>query len=132
MLMIAGPALMVLGTLLPWLSGNGESFNGWDLRDFENDTNYGAGFTVIAVIVAAFGITTLAAKRVLPIAILAVIFAAFGVFAAVARLSDASDVADIFDVDVGAGLWVLLLGSLVGLGGAIWCLSVRRRWRAAV
>lgn len=128
--MIVGSVIMVIGTVLPWAKDDTGSYNGWDLRDFETESSVAGGFVFIALVLLGFGITTIAAKRLLPIAILAVIFAAFGIFAALGELVDLLEFDDVFDYEVGIGLWVVLLGAALTLAGAIWTLSVRRKWRA--
>jgi len=128
-MLIAGSVIMVIGTILPWLSIQGESLNGWDLDDIDSETVAAGGYAFLAVVLVGFGITTLAAKRLLPIAILAVIFAAFAVLAALTDLAEAFDL-EVLGFEVSVGLWVVLLGAAVTLAGAIWTLSVRRKWRA--
>ena len=128
--MMAGAVVMVAGTFLTWASDSSGSYNGWDPEFTDTESSTAGGLVFIAVVLAGFGITTLAAKRLLPIAILAVIFAALGFFAALGELIDLFELSDFFGVEVGAGLWVVLLGAAAALGGAIWTLSVRRKWRA--
>ena len=75
-------------------------------------------------------ITTLAAKRILAIAVIGIVAASFCLLISAAQLADYSDFADseLFDADVGAGLVVTVLGSLVALAGAIITCARRRRW----
>ncbi|MGI9052570.1 MAG: hypothetical protein ACR2HQ_07980 [Ilumatobacteraceae bacterium] len=125
-LMIAGGVVIVIGCALPWFTILDETVNGFS--DFGNDeASDGYVFTVLAVIVAAFGITTLAAKRLLPIAILAVVFASFAVVGVLADLGDLADLSDVFDISIGVGLPVALIGSLAALAGGIVALATRRR-----
>ena len=136
-MLIAGSVIMVIGTVVPWGSIMGESFNGWDIQDIDNDSSAAGGFVFLAVVLAGFGITTLAAKRLLPIAILAVIFAAFAIFAALGQLillvqDELLGEIGVFglEYDASVGLWVVFVGAAMTLAGAIWTLSVRRKWRA--
>ncbi|MDQ3469698.1 MAG: hypothetical protein M3487_08035, partial [Actinomycetota bacterium] len=129
-LLIAGSIVMAIATFLPWIGFAGETVNGWDLQDQNGDSSDAGGYIFLAVVLAGFGITTLAAKRVLPIAILAVIFASFAVLAALVDVADASD--NPFGVELKVGLWIVLLGAAMTLGGAIWTLAVRRKWPTAV
>ncbi len=80
-----------------------------------------------------FGIAQLAARKVLAVAILAVVFTSFAVLAALADLADVSDAKDLasafgLEFNTGPGLYVILVGSLVALGGAIATLAKRRVW----
>lgn len=131
-LIIAGACIVILGTFLPWISGAGQSFNGWDLAEFQeqaDDSSSAAGYVGLAVIVGGFGIALLAARRVLAVAILAVIFASLTAVAAAVDLVDALDTFDELGIDLGVGLYVITVGALVALAGSIWALSVRRTWR---
>jgi len=123
--MIAGGVVMGIGCFLPWLSFDGEGFNGF--ADGGEESSDGWLFITLGVILLGFGIATLFAKRLLPIAILAVVFASFGVLGALADLGDANDLSDLLGLDVGPGLPIILVGSLVGLAGGIVALATRRR-----
>ncbi len=79
-----------------------------------------------AVVMFAFGVTTLAAKRLLPIMIIGIVVAAFSTLGAIAEYSDYDDA---FSGDMGAGLPVVTLGSVLAVAGAITGCSIRRRWR---
>jgi hypothetical protein len=126
--MIGGAVVMVVGSALTWFTIGGVDISGFsELGGEERD---GPAFVGLAVILAGFGITTLAARRLLPIAILAVVIAAFATLIA---LADYGDVADLEDVDrtdvfdVGPGLPVVIVGSLIALAGGIVALAKRRR-----
>jgi hypothetical protein len=132
LLMIAGAVVIVVGTVLPWMKVGSTSLNAWDvLVDVEDESSRGGGYTFFAVVLGGFGITTLAARRVLPVAILAVIFGAFAVLLAITDLADLYDLEDLIGIEIGVGPWITLLGAAAALGGAIWTLSVRRKWRPA-
>jgi hypothetical protein len=126
--MIAGAVVMVIGSVLTWFTIGGVDISGFS--ELGGEDRDGPAFAGLAVILAAFGITTLLARRLLPIAILAVVFAAF---AAVIAFSDYGDVSDIEHLDrsdvfdVGPGLPVVIAGSLIALAGGIVALVKRRR-----
>lgn len=128
-LMLAGAVIVAVGCFIPWLSGSGDSVNGFDdLRiDFDDEAASGFVFMFFAVVMLAFGITTLAAKRLLPIMIIGIVVASVSVLGSLAEYSDYRDFADIFGADVGPGLPIVILGSAVALGGAIAGCAKRRR-----
>jgi hypothetical protein len=126
--MIAGAVVMIIGSALTWFTIGGVDITGFSqLGGQDRD---GPAFAGLAVILAAFGITTLLARRLLPIAILAVVFASF---AAVIAFSDYGDVTDLENLDradvfaVGPGLPVVIAGGLIALAGGIVALAKRRR-----
>jgi hypothetical protein len=130
-LLLVGSAVMVLGSLLPWLEGFGETINGFE-EDADGDSNSGPAYVFLAVVFTGFAITFLAAKRVFAVAIISVVLAAFAVLAAFGDLSDANDAKDIVDAfggdaSIGIGIPVVILGALVALGGSIAALAKRRR-----
>jgi len=129
--MIAGAFVVIVGCFLPWLTVEGDSFNGF-AEDDSGDSNDGVVFLVLAVAVLGFGITTLVAKRLLPIAILTVVFASFILLGSIADLSEVSDAMDVgerfdLDISIGAGLPIILVGSGGALAGGIVALATRRR-----
>ena len=118
--MIGGGVVMVIGCIVPWfkLTFVEESFTVNAFTDIGVDEDSSDAFLlVLALAVLAFGITTLLAKRLLPIAILAVVLASFALIATITRLSDVAELGDLFDVTWGAGLPILLVGSAAGLAG---------------
>jgi hypothetical protein len=117
--------VIVLGALLPWFEIAGESFNGFS--DVGGEVRDGPAFALFAVILAAFGVTTLVAGRLLPIAILAVVIAAFSTLAAIVDWTDVMDTLDFVGASTGPGLPVALVGSLLALAGGIVALATRRR-----
>jgi hypothetical protein len=123
--MIGGAVLMVIGSFLTWFSIDGQDVTGF--TELAGDERDGPAFVGFAVILAAFGITTLAARRLLPIAILAVVFAGFAVIFALADYSDISDLEEIGIVEAGPGVPIVIIGSLVALAGGIVALAKRRR-----
>jgi hypothetical protein len=125
-LMIAGAVVMIVGSFLTWFTIGGLDVNGF--TDFGGEDRDGPAFFGFAVILAAFGITTLAARRLLPIAILAVVLASFAAIFAFADYGDVSDLEDLGFVEkAGPGLPVVIVGSLIALAGGIVALAKRRR-----
>jgi hypothetical protein len=123
--MIGGAVLMVIGSFLTWFSIGGEDITGFtELAGEERD---GPAFVGFAVILVAFGITTLAARRLLPIAILAVVFASFALIFALVDYGDISDFEEAGIVEAGPGVPIVIVGSLIALAGGIVALAKRRR-----
>jgi hypothetical protein len=126
--MIGGGVVMAIGCIVPWFSLVDGTFTVNAFTDFGvEDESSDAFLLVLSLAVLAFGITTLLAKRLLPIAILAVVLASFALVATITRLSDVAELSDLFDVSWGAGLPILLVGSAAGLAGGIIALATRRR-----
>ena len=127
-LMIAGAVIAAIGCFLPWLTIADTTITGFD--EGPDDAALGGGVMFFALILLGMGITTLAAKRILPIAIIGIVAAALCLLVAIAQLADYSDFADIpfFDAEIGPGLVVVVLGSLVALAGAIIACAKRRKW----
>lgn len=139
-LLILGGALMVVGSFLNWLSvdaptltsfGVDLSFNGFG---GEGETKDGPVFVFLAVVLVAFGVTMLAAKKVLAVAILSVVVASLALLAAYVDVKDVRDSIDelktldnAITATMGPGLWVVLAGAVVGLVGGIATLAVRRK-----
>ena len=126
--MIAGAVIAAVGCFLPWLTIGDSTLNGFD--EGPDDAALGGGVMFFAVVLLGMGITTLAAKRILPIAIIGIVAAALCLMVGAAQLADYSDFADVefFDAEIGAGLPVVALGSLVALAGAIIACAKRRKW----
>ncbi|MEZ5271083.1 MAG: hypothetical protein R2694_02075 [Ilumatobacteraceae bacterium] len=130
-LLAAGGALMIVGSFLNWFTIEGESFTGFS-SDGDNMKD-GPVFVFLGVLALAFGITQLMARKVLAVAILSVVFAVFGILAALADItdvSDAKDLADAFGIDMsfGPGLWIILVGAFVAVGGGVATIAKRRVW----
>jgi len=128
-LLVAGGALLILGSFLNWFSLEGESFTGFSGEGSE--TKDGPVFVFFGVLAIGFGVAMLAAKRMLAVAIPGVVFSTLAVLAAfvdLADVSDAKDIAEEFDLTFaqGPGLWVILLGGLLALAGSITALAKRR------
>ncbi len=129
-LCIAGGVLLILGSALNWFSFFGEDYNGFS--EVSGDTKDGPMFVFFALLAIGAGITFLAAKRVLAVAITILVFEVFAVFGALADLgdvSDAKDIADSAEIDftTGPGLYIVLLGAVLAVAGNIVAIAKRRR-----
>jgi hypothetical protein len=130
-LMVGGALLGVIGSFLTWFTLEGETYNGFGGTGAD-DVRDGPVFVFLAVVVGGLGIAMLAARRNLAMAIIGVVFAAFAVLAALADLGDVSDLKDLADAfgadfSTGPGLYLVLVGGLIGLAGSIAALAKRRR-----
>lgn len=127
-LMMAGAVVVAVGCFLPWLDAGPFSVNGFDdLSLFDDEAPSGYVFMFFAAVMVGFGITTLAAKRLLPIMIIGIVIGSFSLLGAIAELADYNDL----PIDLGPGLPVVLAGSALALAGAIAGCSRRRQWPAS-
>lgn len=135
-LAIAGALFVAVGSFLPWGSfpqavetlGLPREFSGFTkIGGSEKD---GPFFVGMAVIIAAFGITTLLAKRRLPILIIGLGVAAFGAIAAVIDFTDVAnvggDIPSAFEPSPGPGLPIVIAGFALTLAGFVIGLAKRR------
>jgi hypothetical protein len=127
-LMIAGAVIAAIGCFLPWLTWNDVTYDGFD--EGPDEAALGGGVMFFSLVLLGMGITTVTAKRILPIAIIGIVTAALLLLVGAAQLADYSDFADftLVDAELGAGLPVVVIGSLVALAGAIITCARRRRW----
>jgi hypothetical protein len=128
-LLIAGGALLIVGSFLDWFSVLGETYTGFSSGD--GGSKDGPVFVFLGAVLLAFGVAQLVARKVLALGILAIVVGALAVLAALADISDVSDVVDLADsigVDAssGPGLWVILIGAMVALAGGIATVAKRR------
>jgi hypothetical protein len=131
-LCLAAGALLIVGSVVNWYTIFGEKFNGFSKALDEAGktvSNDGPAFVFFAVLAIGAGITFLAAKRVLALAIVVLVFEVFAMIAAFADIGDMSDLKDVGGsaVSTGAGLYIVLVGSLVGIAGNIAAIAKRRR-----
>lgn len=133
MLIVSGVGL-VLGSILNWITIDGTSMNGFsnESLNLDGDSPGGGAFVFFAVLLTGFGIAQFAARKVLAVAILAVVFASFALMVALAEMSDVSDALSLTRLFGAQGSWgpgvpVLVVSSLLGLGGGIATLAKRRR-----
>lgn len=131
-LMIAGGALMIVGSFLNWFEIDGERFNGFSSgTDSDDGMKDGPAFVVLGGLAVVFGFVQLASKKLLALGIIGIIVSAFGLMAAFADLSDVNDVVDFgeafgFDAAAGPGLYVVVLGSVLAIAGSIATVAKRR------
>jgi hypothetical protein len=133
--MLIGAVVVVIGCALTWLSwpqemplGIPREWNGY--TEVGDESNDGIPFTAMAVIIAGFGVASLAAKRVLPVVIIGLVVAAFGVIAAIVDLADVADAEEFpsaLDPDVGPGLPVVIAGFAIAVAGFVVGIAKRRR-----
>ena len=120
---------MILGSFLSWFTVEGTSYTGFSSDD--SGSKDGPVFLFLGVLVLAFGIAQLAARKVLAVGILAIVISVVALVAALADIGDVSDAVDLAgtfgaDASSGPGLWVILVGSLIALAGAIATVAKRR------
>lgn len=154
-MLLVAVAVVVLGCFLPWVTSSGGDLNGFDNYYCDDSFEcFGSTFTVDgrgefnedvtqlespavlamigAVLLAAFGITLVAAGRVLAIAIIALIASSLGVLAALLFIAVANGTEYVESTSVGAdgigiGVILQLLGALLALAACIVTLVQRRR-----
>ena len=132
-LMIAGAALVIIGTFIPWKTAGSQSINGFDeyvtLTDEGILTQTPGGiFIFFALVMLAFGITALAAGRVLAVVIIGIVVAAGLALFSAGELAIYGDNDNFYGGgDLSAGIPVMLVGSLVALAGSIVGCAKRRR-----
>lgn len=124
-MLILGGVFLIAGSFMEWFTHFGESFSGMSGPDGE--TRDGPVFIFLGVLVISAGLTQLIARKVLAVGIVAIVVAAISVLAALADLGDVSDQVDASVLDSsGPGLWVILIGSLIAMAGAIATVAKRR------
>lgn len=130
LLTLTGAIIVGVGASLTWFSLGETDFDGFsEIDPTTSDASLGVTFVTLAVIVAGLAVTTLAARRILPIAIVAVVLTAFLTVAGVGKYTDLRDDVRQFEGfgAVGLGLPVIILGAVVALVGSILVLARRRR-----
>jgi hypothetical protein len=126
LIMLGGGAVAAIGSFLTWYSQFGTHFTGFSSSG--SDTNDGPVFLTLGIVLICFGIALLSAKRMLAITILGIAVAGLVVLLAFADLGKASDLQKDFDgVTIGPGLYLCVVGGLVGLAGSIVATVKRRR-----
>lgn len=120
-----GGLLMVIGSILPFLAGSaggpfdGQTSSGLRFPRGKVDLGVGIGLVLIAVLIRALRLT-LFGTRIL--GVVAVVGAAIIVYWSV---RDVSDVSKLPEVDVGTGLYVVLVGGILGVVGGVLSLIAR-------
>lgn len=128
-ILVLGGVLLIVGSFLTWFSIFGEKYTGFSGGD--SGSRDGPVFVFFGVVVLAFGIVQLMARKVLAIGILAIVMSALALLAALADISDVSDRVNLsdssgLDASTGPGLWVILVGALIAMAGAIATVAKRR------
>lgn len=114
-----GGLLVVIGSILPFVAGSaggpfeGQTSSGLRYADGKFDLGVGIGLVVIAVLIQGLRLT-LFGTRIL--SIIATVAAAIVLYA---TIIDVSDVAELPQVEVGLGLWFVMIGSAVALVGGV-------------
>lgn len=114
-----GGLLVVIGSILPFVAGSaggpfeGQTSSGLRYADGKFDLGVGIGLVVIAVLIQGLRLT-LFGTRIL--SIIATVAAAIVLYA---TIIDVSDVAELPQVEVGLGLWFVMIGSTVALVGGV-------------
>ena len=124
-----GGVLLIAGSFMGWFAFDGENFTGFSSGD--GGSKDGPIFVFLGVVVLAFGIVQLVARKVLVVGILAIVFSALALLAALADIGDvrnAVKLADSFGVEAssGPGLWIILIGALIAMAGSIATVAKRR------
>lgn len=130
-LLVVGGALMIVGSVLNWFDFDGATFNGFTsgLEDFTNVK--GGIFDVLGALAVGFGVTQLAAKKILAIGIIGAVTGVIGLIVGLKALSDVNDLVDIgqflgFDVSSGPGLYVATAGAIVATIGSLATIAKQR------
>jgi len=119
--LIGGAALAIVGGLLPWLTGGGDSISAWDIDFFglikndDTDTGVKTGLVLLVTALAALPLLT---RKVLPLGV----NLALGGLATVIGLLGLRvylDVPEGVPIDLGIGLILTIVGGLVMIAGAL-------------
>jgi hypothetical protein len=134
---IAGALVAGIGVYLPWMSAEGETFDGTDafvtgnsLADLEIIDGPGTAMLLVGAALLALGIALYAAGRVLALAIIAIVTASIALLLGIGMLAVVDDSRGFFrDDESGLGVGVILqpVGPAMALGGSIWATARRRR-----
>ncbi len=134
-LVIAGALVAGIGVYLPWLSADGESFNGTDafvtgdtLADLEIIDGPGTAMLFFAATLLGLGIALYFAGRVLAVAIISIVAASIGLLIAIGMIAIVDDSRNFFgEGSIGIGVIAQPIGAGLALGGSIWATARRRR-----
>lgn len=120
-----GGLLVVVGSILPFVAGSaggpfeGQTSSGLRYADGKFDLGVGIGLMVIAVLIRGLRLT-LFGTRIL--SVIATVAAAIILYATIV---DVADVAELPEVDVGLGLYSVMVGSAFALIGGVLGLIAR-------
>jgi uncharacterized membrane protein YfcA len=113
-----GGLLMVIGAILPFVTGSaggpfeGQSLGGLDTPDGKLYLGVGIGLIVFAFLIWA--VRSPALRRIL--GVLVILASGFMIYAGIVDISDVRDQAE---VDIGTGLYIVLMGSIIGVVGGV-------------
>lgn len=120
-----GGLLMVIGAILPFVTGSaggpfaGQSLGGLDTPDGKLYLGVGIGLIVFAFLIWATRSPAL--RKIL--GVLVILASGFMVYAGIVDISDVQDQAE---VDIGIGLYIVLMGSIIGVVGGVLSLIATR------
>lgn len=120
-----GGLLMVIGAILPFVTGSaggpfeGQSLGGLDTPDGKLYLGVGIGLIVLAFLIWATRSPAL--RKIL--GVLVILASGFMIYAGVVDISDVQDQAE---VDIGTGLYIVLIGSIIGVVGGVLSLIAAR------
>ena len=120
-----GGLLMVIGAILPFVTGSaggpfeGQSLGGLDTPDGKLYLGVGIGLIVFAFLIWAARSPAL--RKIL--GVLVILASGFMIYAGIVDISDVRDQAE---VDIGTGLYIVLVGSIVGVVGGVLSLMATR------
>jgi hypothetical protein len=120
-----GGLLMVIGAILPFVTGSaggpfeGQSLGGLDTPDGKLYLGVGIGLIVFAFLIWATRSPAL--RKIL--GVLVILASGFMVYAGIVDISDVRDQAE---VDIGIGLYIVLVGSIIGVVGGVLSLITTR------
>lgn len=120
-----GGLLMVIGAILPFVTGSaggpfeGQSLGGLDTPDGKLYLGVGIGLIVFAFLIWAARSPAL--RKIL--GVLVILASGFMVYAGIVDISDVRDQAE---VDIGIGLYIVLVGSIIGVVGGVLSLIATR------
>ena len=121
-----GGLLMVIGSILPFIAGSaggpfeGQTSSGLSFPRGKVDLGVGIALILIAFLMRALRLTLFSTRIVAIVAVVSSAIVAYW------SLRDISDVTKLPEVDVGTGLYVVLVGAILGLVGGVLCLIARR------
>lgn len=121
-----GGLLMVIGSILPFIAGSsggpfeGQTSSGLRFPRGKVDLGVGIALLLVAFLIRAKRLTLFSARI---LAIVAVVSSAIVLYWSI---RDVSDVAKLPEVDPGTGLYLVLVGGILGLVGGVFNLIARQ------
>ncbi len=130
--MIAGAAIALVGVFLPWATRSGRSRNGLDRFSWLDGFTFysidspGTFVIIGAVIMLGLGIATVAAGRVLAVAIIGIVSGALGIVGGLIEVGLIASFADSENASLGVGVILQPIAPILSLIGAIIATATRR------